>query len=109
MRVCTRLDRHSKIAIDTAHGQAPFLQRVQVGAASHERDIRTALGQESTEIAPRPPLPITTIRIGYAPLWRRISLARRTGMSSDSTTGSRAIIPFWFGKSSVFWYIHTVT
>jgi hypothetical protein len=51
VRVCTRLDRHRKIAINTAHGQAPFLQRLQVVAACHERDIRTALGQESTEIA----------------------------------------------------------
>src|SRR5215470_1999108 len=50
-RVGTGLDRHGKIAIDTAHGQAVFLQRVQVGAARHERDICTALGQKSTEIA----------------------------------------------------------
>src|SRR5215471_9426647 len=52
-RVGTGLDRHRKIAIDAAHAQAAFLQRVQVGAASHERDIRTALGQKSTEIAPQ--------------------------------------------------------
>jgi predicted transposase YbfD/YdcC len=50
-RVCTGLDRHSKIAIDTSHAQTPFLQCLQVGAASHERNIRTTLGQESTEIA----------------------------------------------------------
>src|SRR4029453_13944381 len=50
-RVYTRLHRHSKIAVDTPHGQASLLQRVQVGAAGHERNVRTALGQESTEIA----------------------------------------------------------
>src|SRR5262249_20332886 len=53
VRVYTRLHWHSKIAVDTPHGQTPFLQRAQVGTASHERDVRTALGQEPTEIAPQ--------------------------------------------------------
>ena len=91
----------------TLHRQTPFLQHVQMGATGHERNIRPTLGQEPTQIASEATTPHHDNTHRLSPLWRRISLARGPGMSSDSTNRWSMLKPFLFWQMvAVLVYTH---